>query len=99
MAQHPEGREQERPEMEAVTHESKARSMCEQFVIAPRRLVDGVDWHGELSIVAPHGAKRNAGPTRLDLSRISFRSIRATSVSRPRFPWSTGLLPQRADRW
>jgi hypothetical protein len=53
VAQHPERAEQERPEMESVAHEANARGVRQRIVVvALRRLVDGVDGHNELSIVA-----------------------------------------------
>src|SRR5882757_6229269 len=54
VAQHPDRREQERPEMEAIAHENEARRMRQRAVIAvvARRLVDCVNGHDRLSFVA-----------------------------------------------
>ena len=45
MAQHPERREQQRPPVEAVTHELEACGVRHDLVIAARRLVNCVDRH------------------------------------------------------
>ena len=55
MAQHPQRREQKRPEMEAVAHEHEARRVRKRIAIAAamsRGLVNRVDGHARLSLVA-----------------------------------------------